>query len=277
MEINKHICFSKDRVPELVDYLQKNSVNFDNTNGLVTFDVLQSSVHWNTVQSYVQNHHLTCLSETSFSNKELENAEWLCVRSKWKCGYPVPESGFGYQGITYSNEHYCAACGGGLTQADSFRLRGVPKWGKRHFMMLNWVDDELFVDDIAKDVLESMKFTGLEFAYVKNKNGTALLSGVYQLVISSQSNQGFVHGEDSVQNVIVCPSCGRVKYHPSGIGMYSFMYESLKDMTDICKTAEFFGWGKSTHQLILVRQSVYRTIADNHLDRGLVFSPINLV
>lgn len=277
MVISKHICFSKERAPELVDYLRQNSIFFENTNGLITLDILQSSSHWHSVQSYVQHYHLTCLSETSFSKKELANADWLYIRSKWRCGYPQPESGFGYQSITYNNEYYCATCGGGLLQVGDFRLKGTPKWGNRHFMMLNWVEDEVFVDDIAKDVLQSANFSGFVFAPVGNKNGTSLLPGVHQLTISAQSNLGFIAGEESVQNVITCPSCGQIKYHPSGIGMYSFAQKAFDGMPDICKTTELFGWGKSAHKLILIRQSVYRAIVDNHLDRGLVFSPLNLV
>lgn len=277
MEINKHIFFGKDKAPELVEYLQQNNIPYENTNGLLTLDILQSNPHWQTIYSIVEDKKISCLSETSFSKKELSDASWLRVRSQWRNGYPQPEGNFGYQRITYSEDQYCNECGSGLRQVDAFRLKTLPKWGNRHFMMLNWVFDELFVNDTAKNTLIENGFTGFQFSSVHNKNGKSVLPGVHQLLIEFLSDPGFIEGQPDVRNVVICPICGTPKYHPSGIGMHSFRKDALLNMPDICKTSEIFGWGKSASRLILVRQSVYRSIIDNHLDRGLVFAPIDLV
>lgn len=277
MEINKHIFFGKDKAPELVEYLQQNGIPYKDTNGLIIFDILQSDQHWRTVCGIVENRKISYLSETLFSKQELSDASWLTVRSQWRNGYPQPESNFAYQRITYSTDHYCNECGSGLQQVDSFRMKSAPKWGNKHFMMLNWVYDELFLDDAAKNMLIENGFTGFHFSNVHSKNGKSVLSGVHQLVIDSKSNPGFIEGNPDVRNIVMCPVCGIQKYHPSGIGMHSFRKDALLDMPDICKTYEVFGWRKSSDHLILVRQNVYRSIMDNRLDRGLVFSPVELI
>ena len=277
MEINQHICFSKEKAPEFVAYLQQHNISFTNTGGLLTLDILQSNSHWEEVNNFVQANHLVCLSETIFTQKELADARWLCLRGKWRCGYPQPESKFGYIKSTYSVEQYCEKCGTGLSQRDSFRMKASPKWGNRHYMMLNWVEDELFVDVIAKDILQKSEFSGVDFFCVKNKNGSSVLPDVEQLIISTQIQPSLIKDQPSIQKADVCPICGRVKYQPSGIGMYTFLKEAFTNMPDICKTSEYFGWGKNAHHLILVSQCVYRSIIENHLDRGLYFSPIDLV
>ena len=276
MVINKHIFFDQAKTPELADYLQQNNILHKNLNGLITFDIIHSDPHWPVINVIIERNHISCISETSFSKKELSSAEWLTVRSQWRNGYPQPEGNFGYQRITYCDDQYCAACGSGLRQVDSFRMKATPKWGSRHFMMLNWVFDELFMDDDAKGVLTDAGFSGIRFMEVKNKNGSAVLPGVNQLIIETRSFPGFVTGRPDVRNIAVCRVCGIPKYHPSGIGMHAFRKEALNDMPDICKTAEIFDWGKSASRRILIRQNVYRAIMENHLERGLVFAPIDL-
>lgn len=277
MKINKHIFFNELIAPELVEYLCKNNIPYSSANRLVVFDILQSNPHWQDISSIVTEKRISCLSETSFSKKELSEASWLSVRSQWRNGYPQPESNFGYQRITYSEDMYCNECGNGLRQVDAFRMKTSPKWGNRHFMMLNWVFDELFIDDKAKEVLIENGFSGIQFTSVYDKQGKSVLPGVHQLHIETLSDYGLVEGQDNVSNVVACTVCGITKYHPSGIGMHSFYKNTLANMPDVCKTSEIFGWGKSASRLILIRQSVYNSIIENHLDRGLVFAPINLV
>lgn len=277
MKVNKHICFSNEKAPELVEYLRTNNIPYKNTLGLLTLDILDNNSHWLEIYNIVQQRQLVCLSETTFSNKELTNASWLAVRSNWRCGYPQPEGQFGYQKITYEAKEYCEACGHGLRQIEPFRLKSSPKWGNRHFMMLNWVEDELFLDNTAKEVLKDNGFTGIGFTSVRDKNGVLTLPGIFQLTIEAKTGLGLLEEQDSIQDVYTCSNCGQRKYHPSGIGMYSFDRTIFENMPDICKTSEIFGWGKSAHHLILINRKVYQMIVKNQLGRGLVFAPINLV
>lgn len=275
MEVNQHIIFSQSKAPELVKYLQEHNISFTDAHGIMSLDIFQSDTRWESIRHYVQKYKLVCLCETLFSAEELNAAQWLMVRSKWRNGYPQPEGKFAYEEITYDGS-LCNHCGIGLRQKNPFRIKATPKWGNRHFMMLNWVEDELFLTDYAKNYLLEQGFTGFTFTEVQNKNGTCAMHGIHQMSISTETKPGFVNGQRNVQNVYVCPLCGQMKYHPSGIGMYAFQKEALDNMPDICRTFEHFGWGKSAHRMILIRQDVYRAITSNHMDRGLVFSPLDL-
>ena len=104
MKVNKHICFSYEKAPELVAYLSVNEILFQDAFGLLTLDISESSSHWPEIRKMVQGRNLVCLSETTFSDGELANARWLAVRSSWRCGYPQPEGQFGYQRITYDEK-----------------------------------------------------------------------------------------------------------------------------------------------------------------------------
>ena len=277
MEIKKHISFKHNKAPELISYLVENNIPFKEDSQLVSLDIYESNPHWRYINKYVQNRKLICLSETIYSMDELMVAEWMCVRSQWRCGYPQPESKFGYLDVTYSLSGHCAHCGNGLVQANNFQLKSAPKWNKRHFMMLNWVDDEFFINGTAKKVLEDKLISGIKFLGVNNKNGNMVLPDTYQLGISHFLENGLDENDPSVLEIQICPDCGRNKYHPSGIGTYAFRKEIFHQVPDIVKSSEVFGWGCNASHLIIINQKVYRAIIENGLERGLVFSPINLV
>lgn len=277
MKITKHVVFGAKSAPELEVYLQQNSIPYDKDSILIAFDILSTNPHWPTIEAFVKQYDLTCRSVTSFTKKELLDAEWLRIRSKWRNGYPQPESGFGYRNTTFSTKDFCDECGIGLSQVNSFRLKATPKWGSRHVFTLDWVDDELFVDDIAMHILQHSELSGFHFLPVNTKNGSMELPGVHQLMIESTSRPGLLLGNADIDNVYRCEICGSHKYHPTGIGMHTFSKQSLSDMPDICHSYESFGWGHGADRLILIRQSMYRTLVDNHLDRSLVFEPIKLV
>ncbi len=279
MEINKHVCFRCEDAPELVKYVLNNhisSVDIDET--FCAFDIYESSPHWEYISSVLQAKKISvCYSETHFSKEELNAAKWLQVRSQWRNGYPQPQAGFEYENITYTRKDHCEECGTGLKQVDSFRIKKAPNWGKRHFMMLNWVEDELFVSTVAKEILQREGYASISFREVKNRNGREVLQDIYQLVISATIAPGIIDNQSCFRDIHICPKCGNKRYHPNGIGMYKFRKEVFENAPDIVKTTDETGWGKGSSPLIIFSQRVYQTIVENHLDRGLVFEPIELV
>lgn len=276
MEIKKHIVFSEVKAPELYVYLKANAIPFKEGSIICTLDLMESSPHWIFVSECVSRGKLNCQSETIFTNTELDNAQWLRVRSKWRNGYPQPEKGFGYESITYCGDKICSECGCGLQQVDAFRLKQQPKWGRRHFMVLNWVDDELFVSPTAQGVLRN-SVSGIEFAQVRNKTGKETLDGMSQMKISHILPEGMVEECAPIRQRHVCPCCGTVKYVLTGIGKLAWRKEIFDGAPDIVKSGEMFGSGHFATRLIFIRQSVYQLIRQNQLDRDLVFEPIDLI
>ena len=144
-------------------------------------------------------------------------------------------------------------------------------------MMLNWIDDELFVDESVKTVFCNNHVSGITFKEVQSKKGEISFPEIQQMVITDILPPGIMLDEQSIDEIFVCAKCGTPKYHPTGIGMHSFQREIFKNAPDIVRSNEVFGWGHGADRLILINQKVYQLITQNKLDRGLIFAPVLLV
>lgn len=277
MEINKHVCFRMDESPKLLAYLIEHNIEFQPGEIISCVDIYESNPHWEYISMWVRQEKLLCRSETEFTKQELENAEWLTMRSQWRFGYPQPEGNFEYENITYTRRNYCPECSSGLVQVNPFRIKKVPKWGRRHFAELNWIGDELFVSDTAKSILESHNISGISFMGVQDKAGKEFFSDISQLIIHNIIEEGLFESKASIRQINSCPNCGITKYVPSGIGMLAFRKEIFDNQADIVKTGDLFGSDHYAAKVIIVRQSVYQMILQNNLERGLVFEPIELL
>lgn len=275
MQINKHFSFHPKRAPELYQYLKENSIQFKEGEIICSADMLDSNIHWTAISALISKYGITCFSKTIFSQQELSEAQWLSVRSQWRNGYPQPESKMAYKGITYSRDAYCDKCGSGLYQTNMFRFKQPVKWGRRNFMFLNWVEDELFIRDIARATLEV--FSGVSFEPVLNKSGQQILEGVSQMKISSILERGLIEELSPIRETSHCEHCGNTKYVTTGIGSLAYPSSIFASSPDIVKSAELFGSGALAFRLIFVRQSVYQAIVANKLDRDLVFEPLKLI
>lgn len=278
MDIKYHITFKNEKNPELTDYLEQNNISYDKDLNL--FDMYESSEHWKFIKDFVlrednsEKDGITCLANTIFTKGELKNADWLRMRTKWRNDYPQPEDSFST--ITYSDEHCCDECGCGLEQVDAFRIKRVPKWGKRRFMTLNWIDEELFVNDFTKEIFEKSEFKDISFKEVKNKRGTEVIPDVWQLVTPTWSKTGIIEQQRCITGVLKCSKCGTKIYHPNGMGMMQYKKGTFENAPDIFKTDEYFGWFY-TIKRIIISQKMYRFITEHHLEASLVFEPIDLV
>lgn len=276
MEINKHICFCDDEDPQLIRYLQKHNITYDKGDTVSALDIYESNPHWTFIEKYAQKNDLFCLSEAVFSKEELKNAEWMEVRSVWHYSYPQPEDDFGYETITYTRQHHCRECGQGLEQVDSFRIKKPPNWGKRHLMMLNWIEDEFFVDEVAKTLFEK-EFPFITFMNVKNKSGNEVWANIFQMILPVLEEKGMVEEQRRLREVLLCPCCGQKKYHLNGLDRLKLQRKIFTNAPAIAKTAEWFGWGKGASHHIVINQEMYQFLLSNHLEKNLEFSPIELV
>lgn len=276
MEINRHVAFRTDDYPDFIDYLKNNDIPHEIGEIISCLDIFESDPRWLFVSKYARENDFFCMSETIFSKEELLSAEWLRVRSAFRFGYPQPEGAFEYENITYSRKDYCKNCASGLVQVDSFRMKKAPKWGKRNFLELNWVGDELFISGIAKKILEEAQITGIDFCGVKNKPGTEFFDDIHQLLVPDLLDYGMIEERSPIRGFEVCPYCNVKKYVPSGRGMFVYRKDCFENAPDVVKTSECFGSGHYISRMIFVRQKVYRIITENKLDRALVFEPILL-
>ena len=274
MQIKERICFRTDEAPKLIRYLEQHDIDFELGEIISSLDILQCNPHWENISRLVKEENLLCQHETLYTKEELQNAEWLYMRSQWKFAYPQPERTFLSEGTTYSK--CCSECGSGSVQIGSFRIKNAPNWKKRAFAELHWVGDELFISDSAKEVLCGNQISGISFSPVQDKSGSAVLPDISQLVIQNKLSKGLILDRDSIRTYETCPSCGTTKSVLSGIGMLCFQKNIFENQPDIVKTGDMFGTMHYASRLILVRQKVYNTIVRNKLDRGMIFEPVRL-
>lgn len=277
MDIKWHICFKPAKEPELYNYLLSTGIPVDYDEILSAFDILESDPSWPFIEAYMQNHKLLFLTETIFSKQELAAAEWLSIRSKWQFGYPQPVDDYLYEQITYDGNLICKSCGSNLVQKDHFRLLKTPKWGKRGFGELFWVGDELFVNERTMNCLSREDLSGIAFDVVKNKSGTTVLPDIYQLKIPHILDCGLDIAKTPHKKINVCTHCGTVKYVLNGIGPITMRREVFQNAPDFVKSGDIFGDRLYASRRKIVRQKAYQVIINKHLDRGLVFEPINLI
>lgn len=282
MEVDNHVAFSKERHPALWHYILENNIKADHRDeeDIAAIDMYSSDPHWEWIGKYVKEKNVHCLRDLVYSRTELREAQWMSVRTTWRYGYPEPSAGYKFEDITYDKTNYCTICGVGLKQKDLFRLKKSPNWGRRHFFAPFWIEDELFMSETAKSVLHNAGITGVSFREVRNKKGSGQLPETWQLYIQHNTNPGLVLDKSYVAAVNTCPSCGRIKYGTTreNGSMQKFKKEALDYVPDVVKTYEVFGgMPLVAAQEILINQKAYRAIADNKLDRGLMFYPIELI
>lgn len=277
MRIQNHICFRTSDYPDFIRYLYDEGIPFDWDDNFSVIEIYEDDPNWSNVEIFVKKYKLFRTFETHYANEEITSAPWLYTWCRWRCGYPQPELVFTTENTTYSIPDECRMCGSGAVQIAPFRIKKTPKWGKRAFMELNWIGDELFLSGSAKQVLETNGITGISFEKVLSKNGKETLEDVFQMKISTILPAGLVEEKTCLTKSYICPACGQKKFVPSGRGQFAYRKEIFDNAPDVVKTAEIWGDMHYAVRMICIRQNVYQTIVQNKLDRGLVFEPLLLV
>lgn len=281
MDVWNHIGFSKIMHAELWQYVQTHSIpaNHKDDEHIASFELYSSDPRWPWIAAYLEKNNLQSVSDTIFTKEELQSAQWMRIRSIWRTEYPEPMDGYQYTTITYSRDNYCEECGIGLEQIDSFHIKKVPSWGRRHFFSLFWVDDELFVSEAVKNAFGADGITGITFIPVKNRKGTEELGGIFQLRIQNTLEEGLVIRAESLRSSVVCHKCARRKSLGNEGFLLPFRKQVFESAPDIVKTGDYFGaaGNKAPAREIIINQKVYQTIIRNKLEKNLMFYPIELV
>ena len=229
-----------------------------------------------------------------FTKAELDTAKWLHLSALGHHGYPQPEENFGYQEATYDVREFCPTCGIGGTQKAPFRIRTEFKASRSQIVQLNWVFDEFFLRNQAREGLRSAGITGIRYLAPMLHKANRQCERVAQMVVKVELPPAL----DPVGlQPVTCKAeneewqamqrrrpfeseklshCGRLKYHYTHKGPYRFDGDAFAGAPDVVKSHEWFGSGASAHRLVIVSQRFRQTvIASNWL--GVLFEPIELV
>lgn len=278
MEIWHRVVFRQDEISQdFVDFLKKNNAKIDLTNSILGVAyICEKPEMREAFFEFLQRKYTSSSTEARFTQREFNQAEWLSIRPKFRFEYPQPEDDPSYKSITYDDRNYCNECGSGLIQRDSFRVKREPKWGTRHFFMLNWVHDELFVDSIAKNILVENGIQGMKYPDVLHyKKGTSF-TNLYQIYVENTLPPGLTNLQQSVRESLFCDRCKKTKYIYSGRGV-TYKKELFENLNlDIIKSDEAFGGGRLYIKDIIISQRLYQILKTNKLNRDVCFEPITL-
>lgn len=276
MRVKHRFSFRMDKsTKKITDFIVKNNIKHKVANGLplMSLDIYEDSDFWLDLQKMFKKKKVNSLISCVYSTEELLKASWLVIRAKSRAEFPQPEDS--YKNITYDDSNYCTKCGSGLVQKESFMLNKTPKWGRKNFVMLNWIESELFVSDSVANKFQQMNIQGLEIKDVLNYKTKDSLDNIKQLKISNILAEGMLN-KDSTISINKCKKCNTLKYLISGKEQLVFNREIFTDQPSIVKTKEVFGDGLVNLQMILISQELYQVIKKNKWDKDLIIDPVIL-
>lgn len=204
-----------------------------------------------------------------FTDEELDNAEWLAVRTTCK---KIDDC---------QDKLYFASCGNETRGGCYFRYRTSPiwcerkvKWGSNHFFYSSyWLGyDELFCSDLAKGILCRK---GIPFAY----------EGVYSIRKGNEAIPDINHIvpcnilpieaiiTDNLMLQSACEKCGVKTYMLGDDAQLTVLGRYLYKDAIAYGTPRIFGpgWAKSA---LIVSQEFRQIIIKNGMQRGLKFTPV---
>lgn len=282
MVIKHRFAFSSSD-KHITTFLKKHQIEIDAGEIVSAVEIFENNEGFNEIVKFLTSHNIHSYPSTSqciYTKEEIENAEWLKVRSTWINLYPQPQNDFSYINITYDTKDSCDGrvaketfCHEGLVQKDSFLLRNKPNWGSRNFLMINWVHDEFFVSDKVELVFKDNNVKGLEFYKVLYRSRKEM-EGIKQIYIQNYLPPGLK--KESIEKEILCSKCDTIRYLRK-LGYIFYDKEAFKDLdVDIIKSSERFG-EITRSSMIFVNQRLRKIIMGNKLGKDLLFEPIQLV
>jgi rRNA maturation protein Nop10 len=260
--------------PEVTDTLHSLEIAFGEPDSplvrIVSFDIDESHRSWGKLQPLLAGWNASDIVRTEFSASERANATYLKVAPAWHHGYPQPEDDFGYLQATYDLKDYCPTCGIGKKQVAPFRIKGEPKWGKRHVLQLNWVFDEyLVLPSVWEEVFCPV---GIGRLAVEDHQAGEQLRTVVQLEIKATAKSKLSMDDKYLSEI--CRSCGRTKFLPISRGFFPAF--ATDPSFQVCRTQEYFGSGASAWNAIVVSNAMYKNFQDHKLS-GVTFVPLQPV
>jgi len=174
-----------------------------------SFQIYEDDPLYKNLEIYIKNNQLLDFAANAsyeYSVEDLSNSQWFIIRSNFFWNYPQPENQ--YKSITYSDNNYCLNCGNGLKQIGNFIMKSEPKWGKKSFLHLNWIYDELFINNKISQDLNDNNFNGLKLQNVLSNKGD-ILETVKQLYIENKIKCNYT--KENIRKQTTCSFCNTEK------------------------------------------------------------------
>lgn len=227
-----------------------------------TLEIEESDSRWLEIEPLIQKYKAVDLANTKFTAKEMSDAAWLCLKSTWHHGYPMPDDDFGYLELTYDLEGYDSKTGIKKVQKAPFRMKAEPAWKKNHLLQLNWIYDTFFVlPQVWESVFEPL---GIGYEPVLKHSSNEELKTIVQL-----------KSEGEVPTALDLAGCAQEgeKYLPVTKGFFpkASTFDGWKGHYLLSR--EYFGSGASANKAVIVSREFYSAVKANKL-KGVDFIPM---
>lgn len=215
----------------------------------------------------------TCWLE--FSEKELDEADWLYMRStNMKINIENPSKSIDW--LCPNNTGANVKSMFHMCQTGSFEIKPV-KWTSNNHFYSSYVCgyDIIFCDDYAMSIIKQNNLLGIEFNDVIWYKKHLALPNVHQIKCSNTLPiEAFEFDENSEQRK--CPTCNKIKYEINQEFRIKIRKEYLDRNLDFYTTTDMFSMGNVSSYTI-VSKRVYLSLKKEKLMRNLRFEPIVLI
>lgn len=279
----KHHYYIKSRM-SLMKFLDKHQIPYktDNLPGIkgsmYTFDLYEDQeVYKKFILEFPFVARRDLIESIEYSKKEIENAEWLTVRSiSTKVDWEYDEDAF-RQSCFYKRPCIKELYYKHSEQVGVLSVNKPVKWGTRQFFSgPNAADNIIFCSEKTKLVLDN-KWKGLEFWPVKKYNNSIYISDLYQLYFMESLPIDAIKGG----SLITCNTCGRrIIWLTKGVHQMEINRKYLTSPDRVYKTGDVLTEQPNkctTFSLNIVSQKFYQYCEKNQMNRGMIYEPIKLI
>ena len=220
--------------------------------------------------------------QENYTKAEFKNAKWLAARNITSKVFPANcETIDTYQCfVKYSKLGRPVGCH--EIQNEPYILKTPIKWGRSAFVSAYCHEERLFCNDSVRSMLITQGIAGIEFCSVLRKSTAQPMDGISQIIPAYTVPDGAMVGISGMTE-IVCDQCGmHMLQHINGMGRFGLLDGILDEKIDIWQTQPMFlGRGStachSASRRLIISQRMYRFLTENKLDRGFVFSPLEMI
>jgi hypothetical protein len=275
MKIHHRISFNTSINTELLTVITQLKIKHKITSlpgksPIVFFDINEDDVNWELLKGKLVN--VTDVFQTSFTEEEILNSDWIRIVPLYPIGFPEPQDTWVEDKNNY--EVICRECGTYL-QKKEYRIKAEPELHGNDFATLHWTYS-LFCTNEVIGCFTKQDFKGYDiWDLINNANGFPTKK-LKQLFVLQEAKPGLINSEGL--DPIKCPSCQKVKYKPHMRGFMNMDKEVFNDVKgeDILYSYEWFGHLKAAYKEIFISNRVGKIILSEKW-KGALLKPIKLL
>lgn len=263
--------------PDLVEWLEKNSIHYNQFGGDVVPEMVRFSF-WSTNKNYekwllqLEEIHINRPMVTvEYTPAELSEAKLLEIRPRKQNINIINRQ----QAYRYSCQWINPAGIKKVGHKEQLNIFAISKEPSNKTQTAFWLADtgydEIFTDNRIVDLVNRNQLTGIEFKNVSLRNGE-YSRYIYQIKSNNIIGREYFSLENGVRT-IRCPLCEKEQYSLPNTYQFHINHEVLETQSDMYMTERIFGEG-IPYPIYFISQRFYQLLISNNLAGNLVLIPV---